>query len=116
MDNAVKSRPSHYDLFGLTPGASGDEITQAFARELSALRPRPFGSLAEITVAYETLRDPIKRILSHWMHATGAGYETREMVPVLSDPDNQYTNRSRYWMQLQPYLERFDRAQIEVIT
>ena len=62
------------------------------------------------------VRDPIKRILSHWMHATGAGYETRDMVTVLSDPNTQYVNRSRYWMQLQPYLERFDRSQIEVIT
>ena len=25
-------------------------------------------------------------------------------------------NRSKYWMQLQPYLERFDRGQIEIIT
>jgi Sulfotransferase domain len=62
------------------------------------------------------VRDPIKRILSHWVHATGAGYETREMVEVLSDPNTQYVNRSRYWMQLQPYLERFDRDQIEVVT
>ena len=62
------------------------------------------------------VRDPLKRILSHWMHATGAGYETRDMVEVLSDPDTQYVNRSRYWMQLQPYLEHFDRANIEVIT
>lgn len=62
------------------------------------------------------VRDPIKRILSHWVHATGAGYETREMVPVLSDPNTSYVNRSKYWMQLQPYLERFDRAQIEVIA
>jgi Sulfotransferase domain len=62
------------------------------------------------------VRDPIKRILSHWVHATGAGYEAGDMVDVLSGPDTQYVNRSRYWMQLQPYLERFDRAQIEVIT
>ncbi|MBS1678968.1 MAG: sulfotransferase [Actinobacteria bacterium] len=62
------------------------------------------------------VRDPIKRILSHWVHATGAGYETREMVPVLSDPNTQYVNRSRFWTQLQPYLERFDRDQVEVIT
>jgi hypothetical protein len=62
------------------------------------------------------VRDPIKRILSHWVHATGAGYETRELVPTLSDPANSYTQRSLYWMQLQPYLELFDRAQIEVIT
>jgi hypothetical protein len=62
------------------------------------------------------VRDPIKRILSHWVHATGAGYETREMVPTLSMPDTQYMNRSKYWMQLQPYLELFDREQIEVIA
>jgi hypothetical protein len=62
------------------------------------------------------VRDPIKRILSHWMHATGAGYETRDIVEVLSDPDTQYVNRSRYWTQLQPYLKIFDRSQIEVIT
>ena len=62
------------------------------------------------------VRDPIKRILSHWVHATGAGYETRELVPTLSEPDTSYINRSKYWMQLQPYLELFDRSQIEIIT
>ena len=62
------------------------------------------------------MRDPIKRILSHWVHATGAGYETRELVPTLSEPDSSYIQRSMYWMQLQPYLELFDRAQIEVIA
>ena len=62
------------------------------------------------------VRDPIKRILSQWVHATGAGYETGELVAVLSDPDSSYMNRSKYWMQLQPYLEHFDRSQIEVIT
>jgi hypothetical protein len=62
------------------------------------------------------VRDPIKRILSHWVHATGAGYETRELVPTLSEPDSSYIHRSMYWMQLQPYLELFDRSQIEIIT
>ena len=62
------------------------------------------------------VRDPIKRILSHWVHATGAGYETREMVPTLSQPDSSYIQRSMYWMQLQPYLELFDRGQIDVIA
>jgi hypothetical protein len=62
------------------------------------------------------VRDPIKRILSHWVHATGAGYETGDLVETLSRPDTQYMNRSKYWMQLQPYLEHFDRSQIEVIS
>ncbi len=62
------------------------------------------------------VRDPIKRILSHWVHATGAGYETGDMVEVLSRPDTQYMNRSKYWMQLQPYLPLFERGQIEIIA
>lgn len=59
MSTTVKSRPTHYEVLGLTPGATADEIAKAFANEV--LRPRPFGSLAEVTVAYETLRDRIKR-------------------------------------------------------
>ena len=62
------------------------------------------------------VRDPIKRILSHWVHATGAGYETRELVPTLSAPDTAYIHRSMYWMQLQPFLELFPHEQIAVIT
>ncbi len=62
------------------------------------------------------VRDPINRVLSHWVHATGAGYEPGEMDEVLSRPDCAYVQRSMYWMQLQPYLERFSRDRIEVIT
>jgi hypothetical protein len=63
------------------------------------------------------VRDPISRMLSHWRHATGAGYETRtEMEEVLGDPDTAYVHRSMYWMQLQPYIKNFDDSQIEVIT
>jgi hypothetical protein len=62
------------------------------------------------------VRDPISRILSHWCHAVGAGYERRPMEDALARGDQTYVTRSRYWMQLQPYLELFDRSQIEVIT
>jgi hypothetical protein len=62
------------------------------------------------------VRDPIKRVLSHWVHATGAGYERREMTDALSRPDSAYIQRSMYWMQLQPYLELFDRDRIELIS
>jgi hypothetical protein len=62
------------------------------------------------------VRDPIKRILSHWVHAKGAGYESGEMTDVLSRPDTAYVQRSMYWMQLQAYLQRFDRERIELIS
>jgi len=62
------------------------------------------------------VRDPIKRILSHWVHATGAGYETRDLESTLAAPDVAYLHRSMYWMQLQPYLELFPREQIAVFS
>jgi hypothetical protein len=62
------------------------------------------------------VRDPVSRILSHWRHATGAGYETRPMDEVLLRDDQTYVTRSMYWMQLQPYIELFGKEQIEVIA
>ena len=62
MADAVRLRPNHYELLGITPAASSTEIAEAFAKELRQLPLRPFGSLAEVSLAYETLRDPIKRV------------------------------------------------------
>jgi hypothetical protein len=62
------------------------------------------------------VRDPISRILSHWRHATGAGYETGEISERLSDPESGYLHRSLYWMQLQPYLEQFPGERIAIFT
>lgn len=61
-------------------------------------------------------RDPIERLLSHWVQTCGSGYETREMVPTLADPSTPYTWRSRHWRQLQPFLEAFDSSQIAVFA
>jgi len=62
MVETVSLRPNHYELLGITPAANSAEIAQAFAKELSLLPMRPFGSLAQVSLAYETLRDPIKRV------------------------------------------------------
>ena len=39
------------------------------------------------------VRDPIKRVLSHWVHAKGAGYESGDIDEVLSRPDSAYGSR-----------------------
>ena len=59
MVSTVTTRPSHYEVLGLRPTAAADEIARAFAREMS--RPRAFGAIAEVSIAYETLRDPARR-------------------------------------------------------
>ena len=61
MESTVKARPNHYEILGLKPTASGDDIARAFTREISVARPRAFGGLAELSIAYETLRDPARR-------------------------------------------------------
>jgi hypothetical protein len=61
MDSLVKQRPNHYELLGLTPAATDDDIARAFAREISPLTPHAFGDIALLSVAHETLRDPVKR-------------------------------------------------------
>jgi hypothetical protein len=61
MDSTVKTRPSHYEALGLEPTASDEEIARAFARQISAFQPRAFGGIAAVSVAYEVLRDPVRR-------------------------------------------------------
>ena len=61
MDSTVKARPNHYEILGVTPAATDEEIRRAFAREISALRPRAFGGVGEVSIAYETLRHSDRR-------------------------------------------------------
>jgi hypothetical protein len=61
MASTVTSRPTYYDVLGLKPTATVDEIARAFVQSLSMFRPTPFGRTADIGIAYETLRNPEKR-------------------------------------------------------
>jgi hypothetical protein len=62
MVETVKVRPNHYETLGLTPGASSEEIDQAFAREVNLIALRPLGTFARVSAAYEALRDPVRRL------------------------------------------------------
>jgi hypothetical protein len=61
MVTTVGSRPSHYDVLGLAPEATAEEIGRAFAGRMSLFRARPMAEIAQVTAAYETLRDQAKR-------------------------------------------------------
>ena len=62
------------------------------------------------------VRDPIERMLSHYLHNVGGGYESRPLAEALTDPGSAYVSRSRYTMQLEPYLASFDRARVLVVA
>ena len=62
------------------------------------------------------VRDPIERMLSHYVHNVGGGYETRPLERALTDPDGAYVQRSRYAFQLEPYLNAFGRSPIAIVS
>jgi len=61
MDSSLKARGNHYETLGLTPAATAAEIAQAFARKMSAFAARPLVAAAELSIAFETLREPERR-------------------------------------------------------
>lgn len=64
------------------------------------------------------LRDPIERMVSHYIQLQSVGLEDRA-VEVAFKPlnnDNGYICRSRYFMQLQQYLPYFPSSNILIIT
>ncbi len=62
------------------------------------------------------VRDPIDRMLSHYMHNVGGGYESRGIEEALGDPEGAYVARSRYGMQLEPYLRELGGDRLAIIT
>ena len=44
---------------------------------------------AEARIVY-MVRDPIDRMLSHYLHNVGGGYESRPLETALADPDSAY--------------------------
>src|SRR5207342_844621 len=61
MVSSVRSRPSHYEVLGLSPSASAAEVAQAFAAKMSLFGAHPVAEVAQLGIAYETLRDPARR-------------------------------------------------------
>jgi hypothetical protein len=62
MVDTLKARPNHYETLGLTPSASSEDIAKAFAKEVELLPLRPLGTFSQVSAAYETLRDPVRRM------------------------------------------------------
>ena len=63
------------------------------------------------------VRDPVARIVSHYMHLRDGGKENRSLNEALSQFEgNQYIDCSRYHMQLQQYLDHFPQSQILVVS
>ncbi len=70
---------------------------------------------AEARVIY-MVRHPIDRLLSHYLHSVGGGYETRELPDAVADPGCAYVQRGRYAMQAEPYLAEFGADRVLIVS
>ena len=105
---------SHFDRSAPVRGESSPHYTNLPRFRGVAERMRELlGSGAGIVYM---VRDPIERMLSHYLHNVGGGYESRPIETALDDPASAYVARSRYAMQIQPYLDSFDRARVLVVA
>ena len=62
------------------------------------------------------VRDPIDRLLSHYLHNVGGGYEQRGMEEALADTESAYVQRSLYARQAEPYIEHLGAERIAFVT
>jgi hypothetical protein len=62
------------------------------------------------------VRDPIDRMLSHYLHNLGGGYDDRPLEEALADEHSAYVNRSRYFFQLAPYLDAFGAERVHIVS
>ena len=75
--------------------------------------------LPEVKLIY-ILRDPAKRIVSHYMHWYATGTESRGFSDVFKELNSELTQQylwySKYFMQLEQYLKFFDAQSVLVLT
>lgn len=66
------------------------------------------------------VRDPIDRVVAHYLHRRAAGRETRSLDATLGDldryPISGFVSRSRYFTQLERWLEHYPRASLLVVA
>jgi hypothetical protein len=61
------------------------------------------------------VRHPTERLLSHYLHSVGGGYERRELADAVADPRCAYVQRGLYAMQARPYLEAFGADRVLIV-
>jgi hypothetical protein len=104
---------SHFDRRSRVRGESSPHYTNLPRFEGVAERMRSL--IPEARIVY-MVRDPIDRMLSHYLHNAGAGYESRGLSEALGDPDGSYLPRSRYAMQVEPYLAAFGAERVAIVS
>lgn len=60
------------------------------------------------------VRDPVERLISHWVHTVADGTERRSLAEV--SRDEHFIDRSSYWRQISLYLDHYPSSRILVVA
>jgi hypothetical protein len=104
---------SHFDPAAPARGETSPHYTNL--PRFEGVAERMAATLREDARLIYMVRDPIDRLLSHYLHNVNGGYETEPLERALERPRCAYLERGRYAMQLEPYLAAFGRERILVV-
>ncbi len=91
--------------------ASTDYTLYPVYRDVPA---RMHGLIPEARLIY-MVRDPVERIVSHYVHFVTNHREHRPLQEAVLGWPEMYVDRSKYYLQLQQYLEFFSPSQILIV-
>lgn len=96
--------------------AGESSVNYTKCHEMPGVAGRMHRHLPDVKLIY-VLRDPVKRIESHWVHMVGSGKWRGDFASAVADPEtSDVVQTSRYWMQLSEYLEHYSPEQIKVMS
>jgi hypothetical protein len=109
----IKWYESHFAEAARIRGESSTNYTKfpTFKR----VPERMYSTVPNTKIIY-LLRDPMERIISHYVENFSTGLEKRPIRRVLMGmADNHYLNCSRYYFQLEQYFKYFDDSNIFIV-
>lgn len=98
---------SPHKAFEASPNYTKRHLHPGVPKRLSALLPH-------VKLIY-VVRDPVARIISHYIHSVAAGLECRDLSEAIQDPQSNYIQTSRYYYQISAFLDYFDHNRIHVV-
>jgi Sulfotransferase domain len=105
---------AQFDATARVRGESSPSYTDYPRNE--GVAERMHSVLPEAKLVY-LVRDPVERIVSHYLHDYSAGHLEQPIEDVLGGPEGaRYTTRSRYFLQLEQYLRYFPLERILVVA
>ncbi|HAC64646.1 MAG TPA: sulfotransferase [Cyanothece sp. UBA12306] len=112
-EKGIEWYKSHFDNNALIKGESSP--TYSAYQKFPETSKRMYSVVPDAKLIY-IVRDPIKRIISHYIHNYTSGLESEEDInKVLGDFNNDYVMTSKYYYQLEQYLKYYSKSNILII-